>query len=280
MDMPMQVLMRQRLNLSLRVPRHCLDATRAPRVRGDCMWIWHKTAQKESSARGLARAALDGASGKELLKEGMKALARNGPTGRLGVWLATDPNATPHDEIAAGFHGLVWDHGNRDTPKGWAHLSVEPPLPEELLLRGKTVEQNLESSPGNHVLGLLAGLHYALWVPIAWKEQLKGIILWGSAGKLPDVFRQQVESVAAELALALGFEELQRIARRRDVDPGVVRRFLSRQANDTSEALLSNLAGCCTQGLSLGARPGAALPVIGALPPQRAQSVDTVLQEC
>ncbi len=239
------------------------------------MWIWHKTAQKESSARGLARAALDGASRKELLQEAMKALARNGPTGRLGVWLATDPNATPHDEIAAGFHGLVWDHGNRDTPKGWAHLSVEPPLPEELLLRGKTVEQNLESSPGNHVLGLLAGLHYALWVPIAWKEQLKGIILWGSAGKLPDVFRQQVESVAAELALALGFEELQRIARRRDVDLGVVRRFLSRQANDTSEALLSNLVDSCTQGLSHEESPGAAFAVIGALPPESEKSGDS-----
>src|SRR5260370_7268911 len=165
MDRHMQVLMRQRLNLSLRVPRHCLDATRAPRVRGDCMWIWHKTAQKESSARGLARAALDGASRKELLQEAMKALARNGPTGRLGVWLATDPNATPHDEIAAGFHGLVWDPGNRDTPKGWAHLSVEPPLPEELLLRGKTADQNLGSSPRNHPLRLPAALHYPLAAP-------------------------------------------------------------------------------------------------------------------
>src|SRR5260370_4142886 len=151
MDMPMQVLMRQRLNLSLRVPRHCLDATRAPRVRGDCMWIWHKTAQKESSARGLARAALDGASRKELLQEAMKALARNGPTVRLGVWLATDPNATPHDEIAAGFHGLVVCPGNRYTPKRSAHLPVPPPLPAEPLPPAKTLEQNLESSPRNHV---------------------------------------------------------------------------------------------------------------------------------
>jgi len=239
------------------------------------MRIWRKTAQKESSGRGLARAALDGASRQELLQEAMKALAQEGLSGRLGVWLATDSNATPHDEIAAGFHGLVWDRGSSDTPQEWAHLSVEPPLPEELLLRGKTVEQNLESSPGNPVLGLLAGLHYALWVPIEWKEQLKGIILWGSPGKPPDVSRQHAESIAAELALALGLEELQRIARIRDADLGVLRRFLSRQATDSSlHAQLSNLVDGCTRGLSNEERPGAAFAVIGALPLEIEKSGD------
>jgi len=167
------------------------------------MSIWRKTAQKESSERGLARAALDGAPRDELIREAFKALRRHALKDRLGVWLETDSNATLHGEIVAGFHGLVWDRGNRDTPQEWAHLSVEPPLPEESLLRGKTVEQVLESSPGNPILGLLAGLRYALWVPIEWKGQLKGIILWGSTGKLPDTKRQHVESVAAELALWL-----------------------------------------------------------------------------
>src|SRR5216683_3614709 len=230
------------------------------------MRIWRKTAQKESSGRGLARAALDGASRQELLQEAMRALAQEGLSGRLGVWLATDSNATPHDEIAAGFHGLVWDRGRSDTPQEWAHLSVEPPLPEELLLRGKTVEQDLQASPGNPILGLLAGLRYALWVPIEWKEQLKGIILWGSAGKLPDTTHQHVESVAAELALALGLEEQQRIARLRDADLDVVRRFLSRQPSDSSpETALSDLVDSCTQRLSIEEGPGAAFAVIGDL---------------
>src|SRR6266851_3704729 len=184
------------------------------------MRIWRKTAQKESSGRGLARAALDGASRQELLQEAMKALAQEGLSGRLGVWLATDSNATPHDEIAAG-------------------------------------------------------LHYALWVPIEWKEQLKGIILWGSTGKPPDVSRQHAESIAAELALALGLEELQRIARIRDADLGVLRRFLSRQATDSSlHAQLSNLVDGCTRGLSNEERPGAAFAVIGALPLEIEKSGD------
>jgi len=233
------------------------------------MRIWRKTAQKESSERGLARAALDGAPREELLREAMKALARHAPTGRLGVWLETDSKATQHDGVAAGFHGMVWDRGSSDTPREWAHLSVEPPLPEELLLRGKAVEQDLESSPGNPILGLLAGLRYALWVPIEWKEQLKGIILWGSTGKPPDTSRQHAESIAAELALALGLEEQQRIAGLRDVDLRVVRRFLSRQASDSSpEALLADLADSCAHRLSNQECPGAAFAVIGALLPE------------
>jgi len=139
------------------------------------MSIWRKSAQKESRERGVARAALDGAPRDELIREALQALTRHGSK----------------------------DRGNSDTPQEWAHLSVDPPLPDESLLHGKTVEQDLESSPGNPILGLLAGLRYALWVPIEWKGQLKGIILWGSTGKLPDTKRQHVESVAAELALWL-----------------------------------------------------------------------------
>src|SRR6266851_5505232 len=104
------------------------------------MRIWRKTAEEESSARGLARAALGGASRGELLQEAQEALARLGHPGRMGVWLEADSNGTSHDEIAAVFHGTVWDRGNHDTPPEWAQLSVEPPLPAELILRGKTVE--------------------------------------------------------------------------------------------------------------------------------------------
>src|SRR6267154_5569211 len=239
------------------------------------MSIWRKSAQKESRERGVARAALDAAPRDELIREALRALARHGHKDRLGVWLEADSNATLHDEIVAGFHGLVWDRGNRDTPQEWAHLSVEPPLPDESLLHGKTVEQDLESSPGNPILGLLAGLRYALWVPIEWKEQLKGIILWGSTGKLPDTSRHHVESVAAELALALGLEEQQKIARLRDADLRVVHRFLSRQSSDCSpETVLSDLVDSCTQRLSSEEGPGATFAVIGNLRPETEKSGD------
>src|SRR5207245_11342733 len=75
--------------------------------------------------------------------------------------------------------------------------------------------------------------------------------------------------------MGLGLEEQLRIARIRDADLGVVRRFLSRQASDSSpEALLSDLAHACTQGLSNEERRRAACALIGALPPQSADSGD------
>src|SRR5260370_1379877 len=230
------------------------------------MKIWRKKAEKESRRRGVARAALDGASREELLREALKALSQQGPTGRVGIWLETGSNASPKNEFAAGFCGAVWDRGSTETPKEWAHLSVEPPLPDELLLRGKTVEQDLEALPSNPILGLLVGLRRALWVPIAWKEQLKGVILAGSTGKQPVLSRERVESVAAELALALGLAEEQRIAGLRDADLGVVRRVLTRPSSDTSlEAALSNLVESCTETPASGNGPGAAFAGIGAL---------------
>jgi signal transduction histidine kinase/FixJ family two-component response regulator len=239
------------------------------------MRIWRKTVQRESSGRGVVRAALDGASREELLQEVHSSLARQGHLARIGVWLEADLSATTHDKIAAGFHGTVWDRGNSDTPLEWAHLSVEPPLPEELLLRGKTVEQDLDSAPGDPILGLLAGLRYALWVPIKWKEQLKGIILWGSAGKLPGGAREHVESVAAELSLALGLEELDSIARRRGADLVLTRRFFSWQATDSSqEAALSSIVDSCTQTSARSDGPGAAFAVIGALRQASEKSAD------
>ena len=102
------------------------------------MRIWRKTAQKESSERGLARAALDGPPRDEWIREALRALTRHGPKDRLGVWLETDSNATSHDEITAGFHGIVWDRGNRDTPQEWAHLSVKQVADSRLRLFNRT----------------------------------------------------------------------------------------------------------------------------------------------
>src|SRR5713226_3557529 len=230
------------------------------------MNIWRKKAEKESSGRGVARAALDGASRKELLQQALKTLAQLGDSCRFGVWLETDSSSSPQNEFAAGFRGIVWDRGSTETPQEWAHLSVEPPLPDELLLRGKTVEQDLDAFLPNPILGLLVGLRHALWVPIESKEQLKGVILAGSRGKQPAISREHVEAVAAELALALGQEEEQRVARLRDADLVVVRRFLTRPPSDTPlEALLSNLVDSCIETSASADGPGAAFAVIGAL---------------
>ena len=230
------------------------------------MKIWKKKAENESRGQGVARAALDGASHKALLQEALKVLEQWGSSGRIGVWLEAAESAGSQNENIAGFHGMVWDRGNHQTPQEWAHLSVEPPLPEELLFRGKTIEQDMEAFPPNPIIGLLVGLRHALWVPIERKEQLKGIILAGSLGKQPAIPRERVESVAAELALALGLEEEQRIARLHEADFTVVRRFLAGPSYGASlETRLSSLVQSCTATPANGEGSGAAFAVIGAL---------------
>jgi signal transduction histidine kinase/CheY-like chemotaxis protein len=215
-----------------------------------------------------------------LVQEAQKSLAKEGRTGRIGVWLEADPNSTPQKEASTGFRGKVLDLGSDETPQEWATLSVEPPLPEELLLRGKTVEQDLESFPANPITGVLVGLRHALWVPIERKEQLKGVILAGSLGNQPAISRQPVESVAAELALALGFEEEQKIARLGNADLGVVKRFHgTTEAEYSPDALLSNVVESCTVAAVGGDSPGATFAVIGALRHPREQSAETFSSE-
>lgn len=196
---------------------------------------------------------LDGAPREELLQEALKTLVQQEPPGRIGVWLQTDNEVSPQNENIAAFHGSVWDQRNTGPPQEWAHLSVEPPLPHQMLLRGRTVEQDLSAFFPNPILGLLVGVRHALWVPIARKEQLQGVILVGSFGKQPAISREDVESVAAELALALGLEEEQRIAGLRKEDLGVVRYFFGKQSSNTlMETLLCNLVEPCTEAPATG----------------------------
>jgi signal transduction histidine kinase/FixJ family two-component response regulator len=223
----------------------------------------------------VSRAVLDGAPRGELLREALNTLVQQRPAGRIGVWLEIEPEVVPQNENIAGLYGMVWDHGNPETPQEWAHLSVEPPLPHQMLLRGKTVEQDLSALFPNPILGLLAGVRHALWVPIARKEQLQGVILVGSFGKQPSISREHVEAVAAELALALGLVDEQRIARLQKEDLGVVRYFLERQSSDTSaEILLGNLVESCTEAPATGEGLGASFAAIGALRSDRKEAAE------
>ncbi len=237
------------------------------------MRVRKKKTETDSSGRGVARTALEGASREELLQEALRALAREGKADRIGVWLKAQAEMGPQGEVPAGFHGLVWDRENAETPKEWTNLSVEPPLPEELLFRGKTVEQDLEDTPDQPIIGALVGLRRALWIPIEREAQLKGVILAGTRGKQLAFSRARAESIAAELALALGIEEEQRNARLRSGDLGITRRLLETQATGASvETLLSSLADSCTDKAEKGNGLGAEFVVIGVLPDQRGES--------
>jgi PAS domain-containing protein len=188
---------------------------------------------------------------------------------RVGVWLEAGAYATRLSEIPGTFQGAVWDRENGEMPSEWANLSVEPPLPGELLYEGKSVEQDLESVPERPIIGPLVELRRALWIPIGEKGELKGVILAGSRGKQVAMPMEHAQAVAAELALAIAFEEEQKITRLRTADFAVVLQILEAlSSNVPAEASLSNLVRSCTETLAGQQGPVAVFAVIGVLTEQ------------
>jgi signal transduction histidine kinase/CheY-like chemotaxis protein len=234
------------------------------------MQIWRK--KDETSGSGVARAALAGASHEELVRKALKTLTQDESADRVGVWLVPDSSPGRVNEFSPAFHGLMWDRAGQECPREWMHLSLEPPLPEELLIGGKPVEQHLEASPENAVIGQLVGLRYATWIPVAnrgqvqgqVKGQVKGLILVGSKGRPLGSVRERAVNVAAELALALELEDQHNFTRIRNADLALARHFLETASGDQPiETLLANLAADCTTRSANG--PGASFAVIGAL---------------
>ncbi len=237
------------------------------------MKIWGKRTEAALGERGVARAALAGASREELLKEALKALGKEGNADRIGVWLEARPGLNLQKEAPGGFQGLVWDRENGEMPAEWASLSVEPPLPEESLFAGKSVEQDLEAVPGQPMIGPLVELRRATWIPIESKGQLKGVILVGTRGKQPLMPLEQMQSIAAELALAIGLEEEQSLARIRNADLDAARNILAAGSSKIPAGLmLAKLADSCTDKGMREQGVGAAFAMIGALVEQAGQS--------
>ena len=237
------------------------------------MKIWGDRTEAALGERGIVRAALAGASREELLKEALKSLGRDGNADRIGVWLEPQPGSNLRNEGPGGFHGLVWDRENGEMPAEWANLSVEPPLPEASLFAGKSVEQDLEAVPEQPIIGPLVELRRATWIPIERNGQLKGVILAGTRGKQSLMPLEQMEWIAAEMALAIGLEEEQRLARIRNADLDVVRDILAaRSSKNPPRMMLAKLADSCTEKAAMEHGPGATFAMIGALVEQAAHS--------
>src|SRR5580692_3483209 len=114
-------------------------------IRGEQkMWDWRKKQEDEHCWRGAARAGLSGAPREELMREAIHSLARDGRADRIGVWLEQDAPTCEDGHAAACLRGMIWESEGEDTPDEWEKLSLEAPLPQELLAAGKSVEQELD----------------------------------------------------------------------------------------------------------------------------------------
>ena len=197
-----------------------------------------------------------------MVREAIVSLAGGSSADRFGAWLA----GLPHEEGAdqGGGRGSVWDRDGDTTPREWTRLAPEFPLPKEVLLHGRSVEQKVEGTPEIPLLGPLAGLRRVLWTPVRCSAGLRGILLAGLRTASGDLPREEMEAVAAELSLVLELESERQQARQGDAELGLGRRLLAELLEGKSpELLLQSLAESCTaKERHFGRRP-AVFAVIG-----------------
>jgi len=232
------------------------------------MWARRKKQEDERSWRGAARAGLAGAPREELMREAIHSLSKDGRADRIGIWLEQEPPTGANGNAAACLRGMIWEAEEEDTPEEWQKLSLEPPLPQELLASGKSVDQELDISKDHHpnraMIGPLVGLRHALWTPIEAKGHLRGVLLTGTRKKQTAMPRDLAQSVAAELALALEFEQEQRHSRERQADVRLSKEILGALVGSASaDTILSQLVASCTEESADGSGAGASFAVIG-----------------
>lgn len=224
------------------------------------MGLWRKKT-KSLPPRGVARAAAAGAPRAEIIREALACLADAGEADRLGVWIT--PASAEKGGARGVFYGTVRDEELGAVPPEWSHLAAEFPLPRDLLLRGRSVMQQVEGTAKSPLLGPLAGLREVLWVPVNGSGRLQGILLAGSRSSRRDLPQAAMEGVAAELSLMLGAEQARETLAQQHADLCLGRRNWKELLERKSpEALLESLAENCTASERANG-PGAVFAAIG-----------------
>jgi signal transduction histidine kinase/ActR/RegA family two-component response regulator len=224
------------------------------------MRLWKKPV-RNWQPNGIARAANAGSSREEILREALMSLVRIGRADRFGVWLAAD--ALENEKPERVYRGIVWDAELETPPKEWMQLTPQSPLPRDLLLNGKSVAQEVAGAANGPLLGPLAGLNCVLWVPVQRSGRLYGILLAGTRSSSKILPREQMEAIAAELALVRGLECESRRLQQIENDLEFSRGICAKLAEDnTPEELLTAIAKSCT-GKDTSGQPLALFAAIG-----------------
>ena len=203
------------------------------------------SAQRE--ARGVVRAARAGAGRDVWIREALLELQMEPGAERLGVWLDAPAGADTSPATRVAFRGEVRERGEGNHPGNWTSLSVELPLPLDVLLVGITAELTLASDLHNPLLGPTFGMRHVLWVPVFVQNLLRGLILVAAQGTGSPLPRVLAEEVAEELALALEWEEQNRLALERKADLELTSRVHTLLAENADlDGILVQLAETCT----------------------------------
>jgi len=230
------------------------------------MRVWGKSQVERRATLGLARAAVEGMLRHDLLKEAVRNLLSTGMVDRVGVWVDSAEDASLDSHQIICFHGIVAEKEGDATPAEWSRLSPEAPLPAELLLGLQTVEQELSKPPEHPVIAPLLEMRRVLWVPVQMHGILRGVLFVGRRKKHAQLPRTLLESLAAELALAIELEDERRLGREHHDDASNLRDVLAALSNsEWSEEILNKIVRHCTQKGAHGSEPAAVFSAIGRL---------------
>jgi len=201
----------------------------------------------QRAARGVVRAARAGAGRDAWIQEALIELRMEPGAERLGVWLDPPAGEDSPSGRTVVFRGEVREQGDGNGSGKWTSLSLELPLPLDLLSAGKVAEWSLRGDSSEPLLGPTLGMRHGLWVPVLAKNLLRGLVLLAAQDGDRPLPRVLAEEVAAELALALEWEEQHRLARERKSDLELTARVHSLLAgNADPDDILVALAQTCT----------------------------------
>jgi signal transduction histidine kinase len=202
----------------------------------------------QRKARGVVRAARAGAGRDVWIREALLELQMEPGAERFGVWLDAPAGDEAASEKRTVFRGEVREKDDGCGPGKWTSLSVELPLPLDLLSAGKIAELTLPGESNNLLLGPTLGMRHVLWVPVFGQNLLRGLLLVAAQDADSPLPRVLAEEVAAELALALEWEEQNRLARERKADLELASRVHTLlSGNADLDNILLELAETCTR---------------------------------
>jgi signal transduction histidine kinase/CheY-like chemotaxis protein len=199
----------------------------------------------------------------DLVRGAVHALLAASEVDRAGVWIDEGDVDGPSLRGVVVFRGVVLDRSGDDAPPDWARLSLEALPSLEPLASGRTIQQDLDGTPDQLMLGALLELQRAVWAPVGARGQLRGVVLAGTRRKRGVLPLVRVEAISAELALAIELEEERRLARQRQADINAASRLLSElTSSGPIDSIFTRLVDGCTETAPGGDGLGAVFAIL------------------
>ena len=199
----------------------------------------------------------------DLVRGAVQALLAASEIDRAGVWIDEGEIDSHSPRGWPILRGVVSDRNGDDAPSEWARLSLAGLPSLEPLASGRTVQQDLDGTPDQLMLGALLELQRAVWAPVGARGQLRGVVLAGTRRKRGLLPLARVEAVSAELSLAIELEEERRLARQRQADINTESRLLSElTSSGPIDSIFTRLVDACTETAPGGDGLGAVFAIL------------------